>query len=223
MAAVVISASEVVERLGVLRERLGRAGGDDVRVVAVTKGFGPEAVAAAVGAGLLDVGENFAQELVAKAGDCRENPDIGLRPRWHFIGRLQRNKVRRIADLVQLWQSVDRSEAAVEIARWAPGARVLVQVDVAGTGGRGGCRPQDTARLVGECRRAGLEVAGLMAVGPPGPVERARPGFRMLAAQATELGLPDLSMGMSADLEVAVEEGATMVRVGTALFGARPH
>ncbi len=219
----VIDASEVARRLAALRQRLSRAGGDGVRVVAVTKGFGPEAVAAAVGAGLLDLGENYAQELVAKAGDCRDNPDIQPQPRWHFIGRLQRNKIRRIADLVQLWQSVDRSEVAAEIARWAPGARVLVQVDIASTGGRGGCRPQDTARLVGDCRRAGLEVAGLMAVGRPGLPEQARPGFRMLATQAAELGLADLSMGMSADLEVAVEEGATIVRVGSALFGARPR
>ncbi len=189
----------------------------------MTKGFGPEAVIAAVGAGLLDVGENYAQELVAKAGDAGEKLDADLRPCWHFIGRLQRNKIRKIAHLVDLWQSVDRTEAAVEIARRAPGARVLVQVDVAGIGDRGGCPPGETAQLVAGCQRAGLEVAGLMAVGEPGPPERARSGFRLLAAQAADLGLAELSMGMSDDIEVAVEEGATMVRVGTALFGPRPR
>ncbi|WP_420436668.1 YggS family pyridoxal phosphate-dependent enzyme [Candidatus Poriferisocius sp.] len=217
------SASEVAQRLGFLRERLLRVGGDRVRVVAVTKGFGPEAVLAAAGAGLLDVGENYAQELLAKAGALGEQLEAEHLPRWHFIGRLQRNKIRKIAHLVDLWQSVDRTEAAVEIARRAPGARVLVQVDVAGIGDRGGCPPEETAQLVAGCQGAGLEVAGLMAVGQPGPPEGARPGFRLLAAQAADLGLAELSMGMTADIEVAVEEGATMVRVGTALFGPRPR
>ena len=217
------NAADVAERLGALRARLSRVGGDGVRIVAVTKGFGPDAVAAAVGAGLVDVGENYAQELLAKAGESGEVPDFGTQPRWHFIGRLQRNKIRKIAHLVHLWQSVDRPEVAAEIARWAPGARVLVQVDIAGVGGRGGCPPEGAAELVADCREAGLEVIGLMAVGEPGPPEQARPGFRRLAAQAADLGLPELSMGMSADIEVAVEEGATMVRVGTALFGSRPR
>ena len=218
-----ISSAEVADRLGALRERLSRAGGEQVKVVAVTKGFGPDSVAAALSAGVADLGENYAQELVSKANSLSAQPDIDLQPRWHFIGRLQRNKIRKIAPLVHTWQSVDRPELASEIARRAPGAAVLVQVDIAGKEGRGGCPPSETTRLVGQCRDAGLEVVGLMAVGPPGPPELARPGFRQLAAQAADLGLPELSMGMSADLEVAVEEGATMVRVGTALFGSRPN
>ncbi|WP_420638267.1 YggS family pyridoxal phosphate-dependent enzyme [Candidatus Poriferisocius sp.] len=217
-----LEAAEVAERLSALRERLARVGGDHVQVVAVTKGFGPEAVAAATGAGLSDLGENYAQELLSKAATTPAPPAEDGGPRWHFIGRLQRNKIRKIAGVVHLWQSVDRPEVAEEIARRAPGARVLVQVDVARTGGRGGCLPEDTESLVARGRQAGLAVAGLMAVGPPGPPEDARPGFRLLAAQARELGLGELSMGMSADIEVAVEEGATMIRVGTALFGPRP-
>ena len=216
------SAAEVVDRMGALRERLSRAGGDDVKVVAVTKGFGPDAVAAAIEAGLADIGENYAQDLLAKAVELPAQPGVSHQPRWHFIGRLQRNKIRKIADLVHLWQSVDRPELAVEIARRAPGAKVLVQVDIAGIGGRGGCAPDDTTGLVGRCREAGLEVAGLMAVGAPGSPDQARPGFRLLASQARDLGLVELSMGMTADMEMAVEEGATMVRVGTALFGPRP-
>jgi len=194
-----------------------------VKIVAVTKGFGPEAVAAAAEAGLIDVGENYAQELLAKAGDLSARRGAAVAPRWHFIGRLQRNKIGRIAGLVRLWQSVDRPGLATEIARRAPGARVLVQVDVAGIAGRGGCAPEETEGLVTSCRDAGLEVAGLMAVGAPGPPEHARRGFRLLAAQADGLGLAELSMGMTADMDVAVEEGATMVRVGTALFGPRPR
>ncbi len=214
--------AQVAERLGVIRERLARAGGDRAKVVAVTKGFGPDAVAAAVEAGLVDIGENYAQELQSKADALESLIDDQPMLRWHFIGRLQRNKVRRIAGLVGLWQSVDRPELATEIARWAPGAQVLVQVDVAGGEGRGGCQPSETPQLVDRCRQAGLEVAGLMAVGPPGPPEHSRPGFRLLAGQAADLGLQELSMGMSGDIEVAVEEGATIVRVGTALFGPRP-
>ncbi len=217
-----ISPAEVADRLGALRERLSRAGGDQVKVVAVAKGFGPDSVAAALSAGLADLGENYAQELLSKANSLSAQPGIGIQPRWHFIGRLQRNKIRKIAPLVHVWQSVDRLEVASEIARRAPGATVLVQVDIAGKVGRGGCSPSETTRLVGQCRDAGLEVVGLMAVGPPGPPELARGGFRLLATQAADLGLPELSMGMSADIEVAVEEGATMVRVGTALFGSRP-
>lgn len=193
-----------------------------MKVVAVTKGFGPETVAAAMEAGLADLGENYAQDLLAKAAELPPQPGVSHQPRWHFIGRLQRNKIRKIAGLVHLWQSVDRPELAIEIARRAPGARVLVQVDVAGIGGRGGCPPDDTAELVGRCREEGLEVAGLMAVGAPGTPAQVRPGFRLLASQAHDLGLVELSMGMTADIEVAVEEGATMVRVGTALFGPRP-
>ena len=217
-----ISPAEVADRLGALRDRLSQAGGDHVKVVAVTKGFGPDAATAAMEAGLADLGENYAQDLLAKAAALSAQPGATPSPQWHFIGRLQRNKIRKIAGLVHLWQSVDRPELAAEIARRAPGARVLVQVDIAGIGGRGGCSPDDTAGLVGRCRDAGLEVAGLMAVGAPGSPEDARPGFRLLATQAEELGLVELSMGMSADIEVAVEEGATMVRVGTALFGPRP-
>lgn len=219
----VISSAEVAERLDALRQRLLGLGGDRVRVVAVTKGFDADAAVAATGAGLADLGENYAQELLSKAGvlSARHGPEF--QPHWHFIGRIQRNKIRKIAGQVHLWQSVDRPEVAAEIARWAPGAKVLVQVDVAGTEGRGGCQPADTADLVDSCRQAGLEVNGLMAVGRPGPPEHARSGFRMLAAQAADLGLAELSMGMSADIEVAVEEGATMVRVGTALFGPRPR
>ena len=216
------SAAEVADRLGTLRDRLSRSGGDQVKIVAVTKGFGPDAIAAAMEAGLIDVGENYAQELLAKARDVRARPGAVIEPRWHFIGRLQRNKIRKIAALIHLWQCVDRLELATEIARRSPGARVLVQVDVAGIGGRGGCFPEETEGLVQGCSDAGLEVAGLMAVGAPGPPEDSRPGFRLLASQAESLGLGELSMGMTGDIEVAVEEGATMVRVGTALFGPRP-
>ena len=219
-----VTAIDVADRLAEVRARIEAAGRapDDVVVVAVTKGFGIDAVAAADAAGIADVGENYAQELAAKVEDA--GPDAGRR--WHFLGRVQRNKVRSIAAAVHLWQGVDRVAAGEEIARRAPGAKVLVQVridgDDTGDTGRNGCHPDDVADLVERLGGLGLDVRGLMAVGPPGPPELARPGFRTVSALADRLGLVERSMGMTADLGVAVEEGSTMVRVGRGLFGARP-
>jgi hypothetical protein len=200
-----------------VRSRIEAAGGDPdaVVVVAVTKGFDATAVAAAVDAGLHDLGENYAQELVAKAEGAP--PSV----RWHAIGRLQRNKVRLLAPHVTLWQSVDRAELGAEIARRAPGATVLAQVNVSGEAAKGGCEPDATAGLVRDLAADGLQVAGLMAIGAAGSPEAARPGFARLRDLADGLSLPVRSMGMSGDLEAAVAEGATMVRVGTALFGPR--
>lgn len=215
------SAGEVTARLGAVRERIAAAGDlAAVTVVAVTKGFGPEAVAAARAAGLHDLGESYAPELLAKSAAAAAAG--GPPPRWHLVGRLQSNKVRRLAATVHLWQSVDRPGLVAELARRAPGAAVLVQVNVSGEPQKGGCEPAATAALVSDLRSAGLAVRGLMAVGAAGGDDAARPGFRLLRALADELGLAERSMGMTSDLVAAVEEGSTMVRVGTALFGPRP-
>lgn len=203
--------------LAAVRERIAATGRDpgEVRIVAVTKGFGPEAVAAAVGAGVHDCGENFAQSLLAKI----EAAPPGTR--WHFLGPVQRNKVKALAPHVHLWHGLDREAAGVEVARRQPGAAVLVQVNLAGDPERPGCGWDDAAPLVERLRELGLDVRGLMGVAAPDE-GAAREGFRRLAQLARTLGLDELSMGMSGDLEVAVEEGATIVRIGTALFGARP-
>lgn len=212
-----IDASLVTDRLAGVRDRIASAGGRDVTVVAVTKGFAADALVAAAGAGLTDIGENYAQELLAKADTARRN---GLTV--HFIGRLQTNKVRSLAAVVDWWQSVDRTAALVEIARRARGAKVLVEVNVSSEPSKGGCDPTDAQALVEECRRVGLDPRGLMAIGRAGEPEDARPGFRLLRRLVDDLDLDVCSMGMSGDLEVAVEEGATMVRIGSALFGERP-
>lgn len=213
----------VVRRLAELRDRIGRLRDpSEVRIVAVTKGFGPGAVRAAHAAGLTDIGENYAAELLAKAAATADLADL----RWHFIGAIQRNKVRKLAGTVRLWQSVDRRSAAAEIARRAPGAAVLVQVDVVGMAGgtaRRGVPPAEVPALVAGSRDLGLTTVGLMAVGAPGDPEATRRGFRLLRALADDLGLAEVSMGMSDDLEIALEEGTTMIRVGTALFGPRPR
>ncbi len=211
----------VAEGLEAVHQRVHGAGVDPgaVRIIAVTKGFGPEACRSALAAGLVDLGENYASELVAKADDL--GPGCGAR--WHAIGGLQRNKVAPLAGRVALWQTLDRPLLAIELARRVPGAEVLVQVNLAADPGRPGCRFDDAAALVEKAAGLGLSVRGVMGVAPHGPPgELARPAFRRLAGLAARLGLAEISMGMSGDFEIAVQEGATMLRLGTALFGPRP-
>ena len=208
----------VAERLEAVRARIAAAGGSGVRIVAVTKGFGADAIEAAVAAGCLDVGESYAQELLAKMPAVR-----GPSPVVHFIGHLQTNKVKHLAPVVDVWQSVDRVAAIDAIERHAaPGSAVLVQVNVSGAPQQGGCEPEATPALVEAAANAGLHVAGLMAIGQAGAAVDAGAGFRLLRRLVDDLGLAECSMGMTADLEVAVQEGSTMVRVGTAVFGPRP-
>jgi PLP dependent protein len=215
---VTATAATVAERVVAVRARIRAAGGEHVRLVAVTKGFGSDAIAAARDGGVDAVGENYAQELLAKLDEL-----TGPRPEVHFIGRVQSRKVRALAGTVDLWQSIDRASLVDELARRRPGARLLVQVNVSDEPAKGGCEPATTAALVDRARAAGLTVEGLMAVGRMGPPALARPGFALLRRLVDDLGLRECSMGMTDDLEVAVQEGSTMVRVGTALFGLRPR
>jgi uncharacterized pyridoxal phosphate-containing UPF0001 family protein len=206
----------------VVRARIEEAGGDPsrVRIVGVTKGFGSEAVMAARAAGLVDIGENYANELVAKVTDVEadaSSPSL----RWHFLGAIQRNKVARLAPIVGLWQSVARAEEGERIARFAPEATVLVEVDTTGIAGRNGCPPDEVGALVPRLRDTGLAVQGLMTVAGPG-AGAARAAFETVRRLADEHGLEERSMGMSDDLDIAVREGTTMVRIGRALFGERP-
>jgi PLP dependent protein len=213
-----LDADVIAERLGQVRERIGEAGAKpgSVTVVAVTKGFGPEAVAAAVSAGVLDIGENYAQELLSKLGAAP--PQV----RWHFLGELQRNKLARLAPHVYLWQALDTGTGADALAKRCPGAAVLIEVKVAGGGLRHGAPAEEVPSLVRHAIDAGLDVRGLMAVGPPrATAKELRASFRRVADLGRLLGLRELSMGMSADFELAVAEGATIVRLGQALFGRR--
>jgi pyridoxal phosphate enzyme (YggS family) len=203
-----------------VRERVVAAGGDDgVSILPVTKGFGSEAIVAAVGAGCTAIGENYAQELVAKRPVlARDTGSIDV----HFIGQLQTNKVRQLADLVDVFETVDRLKLAGEIAKRAPAAGVLIQVDTSHERGKGGCPVDDLDELVAGVLELGLDLRGLMTVGPTGGgTEAARPGFRQVRQAADRLGLSVCSMGMTGDLEVAVQEGSTQIRVGTAVFGSR--
>ena len=222
VAADPVLVEQIAGRSAALRSRWRELTDRDVRLVCVTKAHGPEVAAAALAAGLADLGENYAQELAAKAALFALHPPAGPVPRWHFIGQLQRNKVRLVAPHADWWHTVDRPPLADEVARRAPGASVFVQLDLAGIPGRGGCDPAEAPVLVAHARAAGLDVVGLMGVAPPGTPEEARPGFRLLVQMADDLGLPERSIGMSGDADVAVEEGATVVRVGSALVGPRP-
>ena len=214
--------TDVAARVAAVRARMAaaaaRAGRDpaSVTLVAAAKTVPAERVAAAVAAGVRDVGENRAQELLAKAPTL-----AAATPRWHFLGPLQRNKVRALAPWVACWQTVDRLALGEAIARHAPGARVLVEVNLAGEPQKAGCAPAATGALVDALRGLGLVVAGLMTVPPLGADPR--PWFARLRDLAAAAALPELSMGMTDDFEVAIGEGATLVRVGRALFGERPR
>jgi pyridoxal phosphate enzyme (YggS family) len=211
--------AEVRERIAAAARGAGRHP-EAVRLVAATKTVPPERVAEAVALGVADVGENRAQELLAKAEAFDQRPPATTEAVcWHFLGRLQRNKVRGLASRVTWWQSVDREPLGTAIARHAPGARVLVEVNIAGEPQKGGCAPGDAARLADALRQAGLRVEGLMTIPPA--ADDPRPWFAALRELAGELGAPELSMGMTDDFEAAIAEGATMVRIGRAIFGAR--
>lgn len=213
---------DLVANVAKVHDRIEAAGGDPktLTLVAVTKGFGIDVVRLAAAAQLFDLGENYVEEMHAKMAASRA---LRLPLEWHFLGHVQRNKVRKVANGVAVWQGVDRDAAGEEIAKRAPGATVLVQVNLTGADNRNGCSWGDAPELVARLRDThGLDVRGVMGVGPGGDPEDARPLFRRLRALADDLQLGEVSMGMSDDLEVAVQEGATMLRLGTALFGPRP-
>jgi pyridoxal phosphate enzyme (YggS family) len=221
------------ENLNSIRQRIAaacaRVGRDasTVTLLAVSKTHPPETIREAVEAGQLLFGENKIQEAKAKIPLCPG------KARWQFIGHLQSNKVRDAVELFDMIQGVDSLAIAQEISKRAAQAAktmpILLEVNVAGEGSKFGYQPEQLLAELNELNALPkIEIHGLMAIPPYTPVpEKARPYFqklRELKAQAeTVLGapLPQLSMGMSGDFEVAIEEGATIVRIGTALFGER--
>lgn len=214
--------SEAVSlRLSRLRDRLAAAGADPdaVTIVAVTKGFGAWAIEAAAAAGLREVGENYAQELLAKLAELPQ--PVAEQLSVHFIGHLQTNKVRQLAGHIDVYQSVDRPSLVRELAKRCPGADVMLQLNLSGATTQGGCAPTDAPALLRRARDAGLNVVGAMAIGHAEDSVRTGRLFDQLRRFADDYGLEHRSMGMSGDLEAAVRAGTTMVRVGTALFGER--
>jgi PLP dependent protein len=229
-----LGGSDLGERLQAARAAINRAAaraGRDpkaVRLVAATKGVAPDIVRQVVMLGVTDLGENRVQEAEAKIAAVDRNA-----VRWHLIGPLQRNKAGRAALLFDQVHTLDRAELAEALARRAADAGrvlpVLVEVNVAEEASKFGVAPDEVDALLRVIEGlAGLAPRGLMTVGPrvarPEEARRTFAGLRELrdrARDATGLALDELSMGMSDDFEVAVEEGATMVRLGTALFGPR--
>ncbi len=226
-AAHIAAAGTVAARLAEVRARIAaaaRAAGRDpagVALVAVSKTMPAEAVAEALAAGHRLFGENRVQEAKAKFPALRERyPDLRL----HVIGHLQTNKAEEAVAVADLIETVDRPKLAEALAKAMNklGKRipVYVQVNTGEEPQKGGVAPLDAEALVAQCRRLDLEVRGLMCI-PPVDDEPA-PHFALLADMARRFGLAELSMGMSGDFELAIRLGATHVRVGTAIFGARP-
>ena len=211
-----------------IAQRQARGGwSHPVTIVAVTKGFGIDAVQAALDAGLADIGENRVQEALDKIAS-----PVGPRATWHLIGHLQRNKAKLVPGRFAVVHSLDSAELAAELARRAAAAavkqRVLLQVNVAGEEQKSGCAPAEVPALARRvAAESALALEGLMTLAPltddTDVQRRTFRGLRELRDHLKEDGLwvPMLSMGMSADYGMAVEEGATVIRLGTVLFGAR--
>ena len=193
-----------------------------VTLVAVSKTQPADAIREAYAAGQRHFGENYAQEWRAKAEQLTDLPELV----WHFIGSVHTNKAKVLAGAVAWVHTVDRVELARELSKRCAqrGAtlRVLLEVNIASEPQKAGCAPGDAELLANEVRSLpALELRGLMCV-PPAEGDP-RPHFRALRELAAKLRLPDLSMGMSGDWREAIEEGSTIVRIGTAIFGARPR
>lgn len=210
----------VAENLAAVRARIERAGGDPdgVTIVAVTKGFGPQACRDALAAGLRALGENRVQEAIGKM-------HVVEGAEWHLIGHLQTNKAKRAAGMFALIQSVDSLHLAEALARLDPKQAVLVEVNVAREAQKSGADPDHAVELIQEVAGR-LDVRGLMGMGPaegdPLPAFAELRRLRDEARERTGKPLPILSMGMSGDFEIAVKAGSNMLRLGRVLFGERP-
>ena len=214
------------ERLEQVRAEIASRASHPVTIVAVTKGFGVDAIRAATAAGLADIGENRVQEALDKQEQLRAERGI----RWHLIGHLQRNKAKFVPGRFELVHSLDSLALAQELSRRATSSvRVLLQVNIAGEEQKSGCPPEDARPLARQIAAlANLRLEGLMTLAPfTDDVDVQRRTFRGLRVlrdtikKEEGVWLPTLSMGMSGDYATAVAEGATVIRLGTALFGPR--
>ncbi len=219
-------AGSIRDNVAAVRTRIAaacaRSGRDPagVTLVAVTKVFPADYVTHAIAAGVTDIGENRVQEAREK------KPLVDGSARWHLIGHLQSNKAKDAVKLFDVIQTVDSVELAEKIARAAEAAgkrqEVLLQVNIGNEEQKSGANVGDAAALVKALRGIdALDLRGLMAIPPAGSVEETRRYFRDLRLLRDDLGVVELSMGMTDDFEAAVEEGATIVRVGRAIFGSR--
>ena len=212
--------TQVRERIEAACDRAGRAPGD-VTLVGVSKGFPVEAIEEACAAGLGDLGENRVQEAAAKIEALAAR---NVAPRWHLIGHLQTNKAKTAADLFAIIHGIDSVRLARALSRRASERLpILLEVNVGQEARKFGFDPKEVASALSAIAALpNLDVRGLMTVAPQAvDPETVRPVFRCLRELRDAVGLRELSMGMTGDFEVAIEEGATMVRVGRAIFGPR--
>lgn len=217
--AIAANLHEVEQRIAAACQRAGRAR-SEVTLVAVSKTFPAEAVTAAFAAGVTDVGENRVQETRDK------QPLVSGRGRWHLIGHLQSNKAKDAVRLFDMIQTVDSFALAEKIGRAAEGEGkvqdVLVQVNIGREAQKSGAEIEQLPALVNAVKGlASVRLRGLMAIPPVGSADAVRTYFRELRTLRDSVGLEHLSMGMSEDFEVAIEEGSTLVRIGRAIFGSR--
>lgn len=229
-----LTQEEITARLAAVRERMARAARRAdrdpaaVRLLLASKTQPPEAIRAAYAAGAREFGENYVQEAAAKQAALADLGGVGD-IRWHLIGHLQTNKARDAANRFVLIHSLDSARLARALgrARSTPPVPVLIEVNAAGEASKSGVAAAEVERLIDDARGL-VEILGLMTIPPPGPgPEGSRGHFTALRAMrdrlaaTTGLALSELSMGMTDDFEVAIEEGATIVRVGRAIFGER--
>lgn len=220
MSEVAHNINQIRQRIRSAAERAGRQP-EDVTLVAVSKTVEPERLEAALVAGQTLFGESRVQEAKVKI------PLIAARAHWHMIGHLQTNKARDAVALFDVIHSVESVKLAAELSKWAERAgkaqAILLEVNVSGEASKFGLKPEDLESTLTEINKLPrLEVQGLMTIAPVAEeVEKARPYFRRLRELRDALNLRELSMGMTHDFEVAIEEGATLVRIGAAIFGER--
>ena len=206
---------EIKERLEEINKIIDAKAQNPVTLIGVTKGFTHEEVNIASELGIKNFGENYAQELLTK------NPLVDPEISWHYIGQLQSNKIRKISHLVDVWHSVTSLKLAREIHKRNDQAQILLQVSLMGPSNSKGFEVEQLPQLISELRDMNIDISGLMTMGVPGDMVATRVVFKELRKLADTFELPECSMGMSGDFEIALESGASMIRVGSAIFGNR--
>ena len=208
---------EIKERAQQLSELVRTKSDGNAILLPVTKGFGVREVQAMLEVGLTKIGESYAQEILEKRKMVTDN-----RIAWHMIGGVQRNKVRKLSETVDLWHSVDRKELITEISKYQKNSKILIQVSLNDRHKQGGCSPENVPDLIEFASDKGINVEGLMTIGVDQDIDATKNVFAELGKLSEKMGLKEISMGMSNDFEIAIDYGATILRVGRSIFGERP-
>ena len=207
---------EIKERAQQLSELVRTKSDGNAILLPVTKGFGAREVQAMLEVGLTKIGESYAQEILEKRKMITDN-----RIAWHMIGRVQRNKVRKLSETVDLWHSVDRKELITEISKYQKNSKILIQVSLNDRHKQGRCSPENVPDLIEIASDKGINVEGLMTIGVDQDIDATKNVFAELGKLSEKMGLKEISMGMSNDFEIAIDYGATILRVGRSIFGER--